>query len=305
MANNTSENKRIAVIGLGSMGYGMAQSCLRAGHRVWGIDVDAERVAAFRQEGGAEGAMRDVAATLDVVAVVVVNAAQTEAVLFGENGVADTLRDGAVIMGCATVPPEFARDMARRCDEAGLHYLDAPISGGAQKAAEGRLSIMLSGAASAKTAAQPALKAMAENVFDLGDEPGAGSAMKAVNQLLAGVHIAAMAEAVSFGMTQGISPQDIARVIPNCAGTSWMLENRLPHIVEGDYTPRSMVDIWPKDLGIVGEIAQSAGIDVPLARTAFDRFAEASARGWGQEDDAAVIKLYAQEAGLDLPEETL
>ena len=117
-------------------------------------------------------------------------------------------------------------------------YLDAPISGGSVKAANGKLSIMASGTPEAFAAARPVLAATAEKVFELGDAAGIGSAMKAVNQMLAGVHIAAMAEALTFGMTQGIAPETFLQVIRDCAGTRWMLENRAPHIVAGDHTPQ-------------------------------------------------------------------
>ena len=127
--------------------------------------------------------------------------------LFGADGIAAHLRPGAVIIACPTIAPDQARALATRCEERGLHYLDAPISGGAAKAARGALSVMASGSAEAFAAAKPVLDTVAETVFDLGPEPGAGSAMKAINQMLAGVHIAAMAEAVTFGMTQGISAQ--------------------------------------------------------------------------------------------------
>ena len=200
-------------------------------------------------------------------------------------------------------PPEFARDMEARCNAVGVQYIDAPISGGSVKAAAGQLSIMASGAPAAFEAAAPVLEACAETVFRLGDAAGAGSAMKAVNQLLAGVHIAAMAEAMTFGMTQGISPEDFVRVIPQCAGTSWMLENRAPHIVEGDYTPHSAVDIWPKDLGIVLDIARGAKFGAPLTAAALQQFVAASGSGHGREDDAAVAKVYARNAGLSLPGE--
>ena len=139
---------------------------------------------------------------------------------------------------------------------------------------------------------------MAEKVFRLGETAGAGSAMKAVNQLLAGVHIAAMAEALSFGMTQGISPATFLDVIPECAGTSWMLENRAPHIVNGDYTPRSAVNIWPKDLGIVLEIAKGAGFNAPVTEAALAQFRKAVEMGLGGEDDAAVVKVYGQRFGI-------
>ena len=294
--------KNIAVIGLGSMGYGMAQSALRAQHRVHGFDIAPAAMERFRAEGGAEGALPDVAGSLDAVVVVVLNAAQTEAVLFGPEGVVQNLKPGAVVMACATVAPDFARAMAARCEGFGVHYLDAPISGGSMKAAAGQLSIMASGSRAAFAAARPALDAMAQTVFDLGDAPGAGSAMKAVNQLLAGVHIAAMAEAMTFGMTQGVSPAKFMEVIPKCAGTSWMLENRGPHIVAGDYTPHSSVDIWPKDLGIVLDIAKGAKFGAPITAAALQQFLAASGSGLGREDDAAVAKVYARNAGLTLPE---
>ena len=204
-------------------------------------------------------------------------------------------------MACATVPPAFARDMADRCAGFGVHYLDAPISGGSVKAAQGKLSIMASGSAAAFAAAAPVLDATAEKVFNLGDAAGAGSAMKAVNQLLAGVHIAAMAEAMTFGLSQGVSAEKFVEVIPQCAGTSWMLENRAPHIVAGDYTPHSSVNIWPKDLGIVLDIAGQAGFDAPVTQAALAQFMAAAAMGLGGEDDAAVAKVYAAQAGVTLP----
>ncbi|MFN3825091.1 MAG: L-threonate dehydrogenase [Pseudorhodobacter sp.] len=293
--------QNIAVIGLGSMGYGMAQSALRAQHRVYGFDIAPATMERFRAEGGAEGTLAEVAGRLDAVVVVVLNAAQTEAVLFGPDGVVPGLKSGAVVLSCATVAPDFARSMAARCEGYGVQYLDAPISGGSKKAAAGQLSIMASGSRAAFAAARPALDAMAQTVFDLGDAPGAGSAMKAVNQLLAGVHIAAMAEAMTFGMTQGVSPEKFMEVIPNCAGTSWMLENRGPHIVSGDYTPHSSVDIWPKDLGIVLDIAKGAKFGAPITAAALQQFLAASGSGLGREDDAAVAKVYARNAGLTLP----
>ena len=293
----------IAVFGLGAMGYGIASSILRAGHTTYGVDVVAAQMKKFRAEGGAAGNIADIAKTLDAVAVVVLNAAQTEAVLFGEDALVPKLKSGAVVLACATVPPAFARAMEARCAEHGVHYLDAPISGGAAKAANGKLSVMASGTDDAFAAAKPVLDATAETVFTLGDAAGAGSAMKAVNQLLAGVHIATMAEALTFGMTQGVTPDKFVEVISKCAGTSWMLENRAPHIVDGDYTPLSSVNIWPKDLGIVLDIAKSAQFSAPITAAAMQQFIAAAGMGHGWEDDAAVAKVYARNAGLTLPGE--
>ena len=215
----------LGVIGLGSMGYGMAASLLRAGHRVWGGDVNREAVARLQTEGGSRQDLAEAAAELDALVIVVLNADQTEEVLFGQNSMASRLRKGCVVICCVTVAPDFARAMEKRCASQGLLYLDAPISGGSVKAAQGKLSIMASGSAEAFAAARPVLDATAEAVFELGDAAGAGSAMKAVNQMLAGVHIAAMAEAITFGISQGVAPETFLEVIP-LRGTSWMLENR-------------------------------------------------------------------------------
>ena len=293
----------ISVVGLGSMGYGMAASLVRAGHVVHGFDINPMAMDRLVAEGGCAASLDDAARTTDILVVVVLNAAQAESVLFGPEGWAAKLGKGAAIIACATVAPEFARSCAARCAGLGLHYLDAPISGGAAKAALGKLSIMASGTETSFQTAAPALDAMAETVFHLGDDAGAGSAMKAVNQLLAGVHIAAMAEALTFGMTKGVTPEKFVEVISQCAGTSWMLENRAPHIVNGDYTPHSSVDIWPKDLGIVLDIAKSAKFAAPVTAAALQQFLAASSSGLGAQDDAAVAKVYARNAGLKLPGE--
>ncbi|WP_420860437.1 L-threonate dehydrogenase [Algirhabdus cladophorae] len=292
---------KTAVIGLGSMGYGMAQSALAAGHQTYGYDRVAAQMDRFVAQGGAKGALAEVAPQLDAVVVVVLNADQTQAVLFGEDGVVPRLSKGAVVLACATVPPAFAKDMEAQCAAHGVHYLDAPISGGSIKAAQGALSIMAAGTPDAFKAAKPVLDALAETVFELGDAAGGGSAMKAVNQLLAGVHIATMAEAMTFGMTQGVTPEKFTEVISKCAGSSWMLENRAPHIVAGDYTPHSQVNIWPKDLGIVLDVAKSAGFSAPITATALQQYMVAVGMGLGAEDDAAIAKVYARNAGLDLP----
>jgi L-threonate 2-dehydrogenase len=294
---------KIGVVGLGSMGYGIASSLLRAGHAVCGADMNIDAVARLQSAGGMAEGIFATTPTLDALAVVVLNAAQVEAVLFGTDGLAPALPRGAVVVCCVTVAPDFARAMAARCEALGLLYLDAPISGGSVKAANGKLAIMASGTPAAFAAARPMLDATAEKVFELGDSAGMGSAMKAVNQMLAGVHIAAMAEAVTFGMTQGIAPETFLKVIPDCAGTSWMLENRAPHIVAGDYTPHSAVDIWPKDLGIVLDAARAAKFAAPLTAAALQQFIAASGSGLGREDDAAVAKVYARNAGLTLPGE--
>jgi len=294
--------QRVAVVGLGSMGYGMAVSLRRAGHDVTGCDVAADAVKRFVAEGG-RGAKSpaEAAKDADIVVSVVVNAAQTEAILFGPDGVAEVLPEGAVFVSSATMDPDVARRLAKRLEATGRHYLDAPISGGAQRAAQGELTILASGSASAFAKARPALDAMAAKLYELGDAPGLGAAFKMINQLLAGVHIAAASEALTFAAKQGLDLRKVYEVITASAGNSWMFENRMPHVLDGDYTPRSAVDIFVKDLGIVQDMARSARFPVPVSAAALQMFLMTSAAGMGRDDDASVARMYAQVTGTKLP----
>ena len=292
--------KNILVVGLGSMGFGIAQSLIRGGYSVFGQDKNPEQQKRLIEEGGFDKNIpfND----LQAVIIVVLNEKQTREIIFGQNGISEKLKKNSLIMVCTTVAPDFAKEMASSCNDKGLLYLDAPISGGAKKSAEGKLSYMISGSPKAFEVAKPILECTSETVFEFGEHVGSGSAMKAVNQMLAGVHIAAMAEAITFGITQGIDPKRFLEVISKCAGTSWMLENRTPHIIDNDYSPKSSINIWPKDLGIVLDIAKNSNFSAPLTAAALQQFISAAGSGLGKEDDAAVAKIYARNAGIKLPQ---
>jgi 3-hydroxyisobutyrate dehydrogenase len=304
MSASTSQNQRVAVIGLGSMGYGMAISLKRAGFDVTGCDVAADAVARFVKDGGAGGKTpADAAKDADIVVSVVVNAAQTEAILFGKDGAAETMPRDCVFVSSATMDPEVARRLARQLEPTGRHYLDAPISGGAQRAAQGELTILASGSPVAFAKARPALDAMAAKLYELGDEAGQGAAFKMINQLLAGVHIAAASEAIAFAARQGLDIRKVYEVITASAGNSWMFENRMPQVLDGDYTPRSAVEIFVKDLGIIQDMARSARFPVPVSAAALQMFLMTSAAGMGRDDDASVARMYARVTGTRLPGE--
>ena len=221
MANQ--EKITVAVIGLGSMGLGMAQSMVKRGTTVAGFDVKPDAIAKLVKCGGAGAATAAAAAmNADVTIVVVVNAAQTDAVLFGGEGAAAVMKRDGVIVACATMAPDDARRLAAKAAAQGLRYLDAPISGGPIKAAAGQLTVMASGSPEAFARARPALDAIAGVVHELGGDAGIAAAYKMVNQLLAGVHIAAACEAIAFAAqsvsiclrsTKSSRPR---RAIPGC-----------------------------------------------------------------------------------------
>jgi 3-hydroxyisobutyrate dehydrogenase len=290
---------KAGVIGLGSMGLGVARALAAAGLEVHGHDVRPEPVAALAAAGGI-AAPTPAAAALhaDVLVLLVVNAEQTDAALFGPDGAAPALRKGAVVVSSATVAPEYAAALGDRLGAMGLLHLDAPVSGGAAKAAAGQLTVMASGAPAAFDAARPVLDAMAAKVHRLGDRSGVGSKVKMVNQLLAGVHVAAAAEAMALCLKAGADPAVTYEVICGSAGSSWMFQNRVPHILAGDYTPLSAVSIFVKDLGIVLDSGRRLGMPLPLASAAHQMFLLAAAAGHAGEDDSAVVKIFP---GVPLP----
>ena len=299
MNDSSLAARPVGVIGLGAMGAGMAGSLRRAGCDIHVCDVRAGVAAAFAAKGGtARATPAELAGRCEVVVSVVVNAAQTEDVLFGSGGVAAAMRPGSVFVMCSTVDPNVSIAFERRVEALGLLYVDAPISGGAAKAASGEMTVMGAARDNAWAKAEPFLHAMAAKVYRLGNTAGNGSKVKIINQLLAGVHIAAAAEAMALGLREGVDAAALYEVITHSAGNSWMFENRMAHVLAGDYTPLSAVDIFVKDLGLVLDTARASKFPLPLASTAHQMFMQASSAGHGREDDAAVIKIFP---GIELP----
>jgi L-threonate 2-dehydrogenase len=299
---NSSGGKVLGVVGLGSMGFGAALSAHKRGVQTIGLDMRAEARDRFVAQGGkAMSSLAELGAACDAVLVLVVNAAQTEEVLFGAGGLAATMRPGSVVIASATVDPTLPPVWQQRLLERGVLLIDGPVSGGAAKAANGEMTVMASGSAAAFEAAGAMLDAIAGKVYRLGDKVGIGSTVKMVNQHLAGVHIAAACEAMALGMRAGADPASLYEVICNSAGMSWMFQNRVPHILDGDYTPLSAVNIFIKDLGIVLDAARKLTFPLPLASAAHQLYLATSAAGHGAEDDSAVIKFYAGLAGIELP----
>ena len=309
-------SSNVGLIGLGAMGSGMAKSLRRAGYNVHVCDVRREAADAFARDGGVACASpAEVAAACEVVFSVVVNAEQTEAVLFGQGngsgagdaakggavtgGAAAAMKPGSVFIMCSTVPPAFAIGLEARLEKMDLLFLDAPISGGAARAASAEMTMMSAGKPAVYAKCEAMLNAVAAKIYKLGKTAGNGSKVKIINQLLAGVHIAAAAEAMALGIREGVAPADLYEVITHSAGNSWMFENRMAHVLANDYTPLSAVDIFVKDLGLVLDTARASKFPLPLSATAHQMFMQASTAGYAKEDDAAVIKIFP---GITLPE---
>ncbi|EGR0234026.1 NAD(P)-dependent oxidoreductase [Vibrio vulnificus] len=289
----------VAVIGLGSMGMGAAKSCIRAGLDVYGVDLNPTALEALGN-AGAKAVSTDAnqfAQELDAVLLLVINAKQVKSILF-DSGLANNLKPYTPVMVSATISAQDAKEIEAGLKGHNLIMLDAPVSGGALKAEAGEMTIMASGSIQAFEKLDPVLKATAGKVYNIGTEIGLGATVKIIHQLLAGVHIAAGAEAMALAARANIPLDLMYDVVTNAAGNSWMFENRMKHVVDGDYSPKSMVDIFVKDLNLVTDTAQDLKFPLPLASTALNMFTSASNAGFGKEDDSAVIKIFN---GIELP----
>jgi 3-hydroxyisobutyrate dehydrogenase/putative dehydrogenase len=288
---------RIGWLGLGAMGAPMAGCLARAGHSVVGYDIVPGRAAALAGDGvqaadSITGAVRDA----EIAAIMVATPDQVDQALFGPDGAAGSLAAGAVVVIMATVGPEVVAEVATRLGRGGVTVVDAPVSGGVQRAAAGDLLIMVSGAQDAVGRVRPLLDALARSAPVAGPAPGDGQRMKLVNQLLCGVHIAAAAEALAFGESLGLDPGECWRVLRDGAAASFMFEDRGERMVAGEFRePHSALDIFVKDMGLVSAAAEHAGASAPLTAAARRLYEEGHERGLGRLDDSALIEVLRQD----------
>ncbi|KAA8542841.1 hypothetical protein F0562_023993 [Nyssa sinensis] len=305
LANHITDNltsvNRIGFVGLGAMGFGMATHLLNSNFCVIGFDVYKPTLNRFANVGGLIGSSpAEVSKDVDVLVVMVTNEAQAESVLYGDLGAVSVLPPGASILLSSTVSPAYVSQLEQRLqnEHKDLKLVDAPVSGGVKRASTGTLTMMVSGTDEALKHTGPVLSALSEKLYIIKGGCGAGSGVKMVNQLLAGVHIASAAEAMAFGARLGLNTRLLFDVIANSVGTSWMFENRVPHMVENDYTPLSALDIFVKDLGIVSRECSSRRVPLHISTVAHQLFLSGSAAGWGRLDDAAVVKVYETLTGV-------
>ena len=289
-----SQKQKVGLVGLGAMGRGVASNLLAKGFDVVGSDVRAEAGEWIRKQGGDFAARpRDLAGKCDIIVSLVVNDAQTEEVLFGEHGVGPHISKGAVFVMCSTVPPAYAKALAPRLAKFGISLIDAPVTGGMIGAAKGTLTIMGAGPPQAFDRVKPVLQAFGARIYHLGEENGAGSQMKVINQLLCGVHLAAAGEALALAARQGLPLATVHEILCSGAANSWMLGDRGPRMVRRDFDDiTSAVDIFVKDMGLVLGSAEDSQYDAPLANAAYRAFSTASSAGLGRKDDSAVIRYF-------------
>jgi len=291
---NLNAGVSVGLVGLGVMGRGVAVNLVKSGFKLFGRDVNPEALNWLKSNGG-HVALTPVAMASEcgVIVSFVVNDAQTEEVLFGENGLAAHMKPDSVFVACSTMPPKYVKDLAQRLAKFKIHLVDAPVSGGKNGALNGTLTVMMAGDPAVCERVKPVLSSFGGNIFSLGSEPGQGSQMKVINQLLCGVHIAAAAEALAMAKRNGLPLDTSLEILKSGAASSWMLADRGPRMVTESFDDvASAVDIFVKDLGLVVDSARQCMFPASMAHAAFLQFVQTSSHGHGKQDDSAVIRNY-------------
>jgi putative dehydrogenase len=292
MNDTTNRAGTIGFVGLGAMGLPMALNLLKSGYVVRGFDLNPASLAALSDAGGlVVPSAAEAAHGAEALVLMVVNAAQVEAVLF-DAGAAEALPEGGTIIVMATCPPRAVELITARVEAMGRRLIDAPVSGGVAGATAASLTVMAAAPDALFAELRPVLDVMGGKVVHVGKKQGQGAVVKTVNQLLCGVHIAAAAEALALADKVGIDLAVMLDIVSGSAASSWMLKDRGPRMLQDDPVVSSAVDIFVKDLGIVMEAGREAKTALPLAAIAHQMFLAASGQGLGKSDDSQVIRTY-------------
>ena len=286
---------RVGVIGIGAMGGPMARHLQHCGVAPRVCDIDPGVCAAASADGIAlSDSAAALAAACDTVIVVVVDAQQIDSVLFGGAGVVLAARPGGAprqtVVLCSTIAPHDTEHFHARLGEHAIDCIAAPVSGGPARAADGSLSMMVAADPAAFDRCEPLLRTLASSLYRVGERIGDAARVKLVNNLLAGIHLVAGAQAMALGAKLGLDPRLLVDVINASSGASWMFADRMPRVLADDFVPRARTAILAKDMRLAIEMAEAAGVEVPLGEQALAAFRRAIEAGWGDWDDAVVAR---------------
>ena len=281
---------KTGVVGAGAMGMGVVRSALRGGFATHVRDVRPEAHAQAEELGATcHPSPASLARACDAIVVLVVDSAQIEDVLFGAAGIAGSGAHPLVLLG-STIAPEDTASFARRLASAGITSIDAPVSGGPQRAADGTMTMMLAGPSEAIERCGPLLRAIAGKVFVVGTTPGDAAKFKIVNNMLAAANLAAAGEALVLAERAGLDPRLVHDVVVASSGGSWIFADRIPRALAADYAPRAATRILLKDVGLAVDLANRTGVEATIGKAAQAAFRAAVDAGFGEQDDASIVE---------------
>ncbi|GAB4513205.1 MAG: NAD(P)-dependent oxidoreductase [Anaerolineae bacterium] len=294
------QGENIGFIGLGIMGQGMVRNLLKAGFTVCVWNRTTSKMQPLLEEGAVAGEHpADVAAKSDIIITCVSDTPDVEAVILGEQGVIHGAKAGSLVIDMSTISPNATKAIAEKLNARGVHMLDAPISGGSEGAAKGTLSIMVGGEAEQVERARPAFEAMGKTITHVGAQ-GAGQAVKLVNQILVVTTMLGVSEALLFAQASGLDLNKTLQAVSGGAAGSWMLSNRGPQVIARDWRPGFTIDLQQKDLRLVLEAADQAGVPALATSLIFNLYRTLQAQGLGEEGNHALIKALEHLAGITI-----
>jgi 3-hydroxyisobutyrate dehydrogenase-like beta-hydroxyacid dehydrogenase len=289
---------RLGFIGLGIMGRGMAANLVSAGHEVtvWNrTPARAEGLGASTVDNA-----HDIGPASDIVFVCVSDTPDVEEVVFGDNGVIHGMTEGDLLVDHSTISPVATREFAANAEELGIGWVDAPVSGGSEGAERGTLAVMAGGEPEDLERARPFMEAYSSSIVHVGDEPGSGQMVKAVNQVLVVLNQLAASEALLLADAAGLDLQKTLAAVEGGAAGSWMLSNRGPQMIERDWSPGFTIDLQQKDLRLVLEAADEVGSPVPGVALVYQLYRSLQERGLGAEGNHALVKALENLSGNEM-----
>jgi 3-hydroxyisobutyrate dehydrogenase len=283
---------------MGTMGAAMAANVARAGFPLTVWNRTPGRAGVPISEGATEaGRPADVAADSDIIVICVSDTPDVEQVLFGDDGLASSLAEGALVIDCSTIAPAATREFAERLASSGVSLVDAPVSGGSEGAEKGTLTIMVGGNDAEVARAMPVLEAMGSSITHMGPS-GAGQATKAVNQvILSGVYLG-VAEGMVLAMKSGLDAEKVAGALAGGAAGSWVLNNRSGRMIDNEYPLGFRIALHLKDLTIALELAREVGAALPVTAMASQIESGLVARGHGDDDNSALARAVREWSGM-------
>jgi L-threonate 2-dehydrogenase len=296
---STHASSPIAIIGIGNMGGGMASNLLSKGYAVHMHDIDPSKYAVYTRKGAVAQPNIAGAASKSVATIVcVVTAEQTQQVLFGTGGVAASVPAGHTVLLCPTIAPLHVERFAAQLAQHGIHTIDAPMSGGPVRAADGSMSLMVACADAVFDQHAKLLNDLSSKLFRISQRPGDGARTKLVNNLLAGINLVGAAEVLALAQRMGLDLATTQSVISQSSGQSWIGSDRMQRALAGDYAPRAHMTLLAKDTALAVQAASQLGpaphtapYPGPLGQHAAQVFAQALAAGLSGQDDSALFKL--------------
>lgn len=291
---------KVGFIGLGTMGLPMVNNLLQAGFETWVVSRSrgpVEKALAL----GAKEALHpaDLANKADILLTCLPSLESIEAVYFGANGIIEGLAEGKIVIDTSTVSPQLNERQAEIISKHGTAFMDAPLSGGPMGAEAGTLTIMCGGESDAFQRALPVLQAMGRTI-ELVGPVGSGSVVKLINNMLVGVHTAALSEAFVMGAKAGIDPAVIHQIIKVSTGHSLMIDRTIDLIQDRDFEQRFMVDLLNKDMKLAVALADQLGVKADLGALSQKIIEEVSERGYGKQDVAAIIRRLEEDNGVEV-----